>query len=79
MGVLAAVASAIADAETNIDQVEVEERDSATSEMVFELKVRDRLQLARILRVLRRMPEVMRVVRTLQNTRHRLAFPRRPA
>ena len=66
MGVLAAGAAAIADAETNIDQVEVEERDSATSEMVFELKVRDRLQLAKILRVLRRMPEVMRVVRTIQ-------------
>jgi GTP diphosphokinase / guanosine-3',5'-bis(diphosphate) 3'-diphosphatase len=66
MGVLAAVAAAIAETETNIDQVEVEERDSAASELLFELKVRDRVQLARILRVIRRMPNVMRVVRTIQ-------------
>ncbi len=66
MGVLAAVASAIAEAEANIDQVEVEERDAASSQLVFELKVRDRLQLANILRVIRRMPDVMRVVRTIQ-------------
>jgi RelA/SpoT family (p)ppGpp synthetase len=66
MGVLAAIAAAIAETETNIDQVEVKERDSSSSEIVFELKVRERRQLARILRVIRRMPDVMRVVRTIQ-------------
>ena len=65
MGVLAAVAAAIAGTETNIDHVELEERDAETSVLVFEVKVRDRRHLARILRVIRRMPEVLTVKRTL--------------
>jgi len=65
MGVLAAVAAAIASTETNIDHVTVEERDGDTSTLVFELKVRDRRQLARIMRTIRRMPDVLRVTRTL--------------
>jgi RelA/SpoT family (p)ppGpp synthetase len=64
-GVLAQVAAAIAANDTNIDRVVVEERDSETSTLVFELKVRDRRQLAGIMRVIRRMPDVMRVSRTL--------------
>jgi guanosine-3',5'-bis(diphosphate) 3'-pyrophosphohydrolase len=65
MGVLAAVAAAIASTETNIDHVSVEERDSDSSVLVFELKVRDRKHLARIIRTCRRMPDVLRVVRTI--------------
>jgi GTP diphosphokinase / guanosine-3',5'-bis(diphosphate) 3'-diphosphatase len=65
MGVLAKVASAIAAAETNIDHVTVEERDPETSELIFDLKVRDRLHLARIVRIIRRMPDVLRVNRTI--------------
>jgi (p)ppGpp synthase/HD superfamily hydrolase len=65
MGVLAAVAAAIAGTETNIDHVELEQRDSETSVLVFELRVRDRQHLARILRVIRRMPDVLRVTRTI--------------
>jgi GTP diphosphokinase / guanosine-3',5'-bis(diphosphate) 3'-diphosphatase len=65
MGVLAGVAAAIASTETNIDHVTVEERDVDTSALVFELKVRDRKQLARIIRTIRRMPDVLRVVRTI--------------
>jgi (p)ppGpp synthase/HD superfamily hydrolase len=38
--------------------------------LVFEVKVRDRRHLARILRVIRRMPEVLTVKRTLA-VRHR--------
>jgi len=64
-GVLAAVAAAISSTETNIDRVSVEERDSDTSELVFELKVRDRKHLARIVRLIRRMPDVQRVTRSL--------------
>jgi guanosine-3',5'-bis(diphosphate) 3'-pyrophosphohydrolase len=64
-GVLAAVAAAISSTETNIDRVSVEERDSDTSELVFELKVKDRKHLARILRMIRRMPDVLRVSRSL--------------
>jgi guanosine-3',5'-bis(diphosphate) 3'-pyrophosphohydrolase len=66
MGVLAAVAAAIAEAETNIESVEVESRDSSSSVLIFELKVHDRVQLAKILRVIRRMPEVTRVTRSIQ-------------
>jgi len=65
MGVLANVAAAIASTETNIDHVSVEERDIDTSALVFELKVRDRRHLARIIRTIRRMPDVLRVARTI--------------
>ena len=65
MGVLANVAAAIASTETNIDHVSVEERDIDTSALVFELKVRDRKHLARIIRTIRRMPDVLRVARTI--------------
>jgi (p)ppGpp synthase/HD superfamily hydrolase len=49
-GVLAAVAAAIGSTETNIERVSVEERDSDSSELVFELKVNDRKHLARRMR-----------------------------
>jgi GTP diphosphokinase / guanosine-3',5'-bis(diphosphate) 3'-diphosphatase len=65
MGVLAAVAAAIAGTETNIDHVELEERDAQTSALVFEVKVRDRKHLANVLRVIRRMPDVLKLSRTL--------------
>jgi (p)ppGpp synthase/HD superfamily hydrolase len=65
MGVLAAVAAAIAGTETNIDHVELEERDAQTSALVFEIKVRDRKHLANVLRVIRRMPDVLKLSRTL--------------
>jgi RelA/SpoT family (p)ppGpp synthetase len=65
MGVLAAVASAISGSDTNIERVSVEERDSDTSALVFEIRVRDRKHLARIVRVIRRMPETLRVSRTI--------------
>src|SRR5262245_12357690 len=69
-GVLAAVAAAISSTETNIDRVSVEERDSDTSELVFELKVADRKHLARIMRMIRRMPDVLRVTRSLAAHSH---------
>ena len=65
MGVLAAVASAIAGTETNIDHVELEERDPQTSVLAFEVRVRDRKHLAQVMRVIRRMPDVLRLSRTL--------------
>jgi (p)ppGpp synthase/HD superfamily hydrolase len=65
MGILAAVAATIAATETNIERVSVEERESETSVLDFELRVRDRAQLAAVIRSIRRMPEVLRVVRTL--------------
>jgi (p)ppGpp synthase/HD superfamily hydrolase len=65
MGVLARVASAIAGTQTNIDRVSVVERDSDTSTLIFELLVQDRKQLARVIRSVRGMPEVLKVIRTL--------------
>jgi GTP diphosphokinase / guanosine-3',5'-bis(diphosphate) 3'-diphosphatase len=65
VGVLAAVASSIADSETNIDQVSLEERDSNSSSLRFQLQVRDRKHLAKVIRTIRRMPDVQRVFRTL--------------
>ena len=64
-GVLAAVAAAIASTETNIDHVSIDEQDSDTAVLTFELRVRDRRHLARLVRVIRRMPDVNRVTRTI--------------
>ncbi|HEY2037774.1 MAG TPA: bifunctional (p)ppGpp synthetase/guanosine-3',5'-bis(diphosphate) 3'-pyrophosphohydrolase, partial [Steroidobacteraceae bacterium] len=64
-GVLAAVAAAIASTETNIHHVSIEEQEGDASILTFELKVRDRKHLARVMRVTRRMPDVTRVIRTI--------------
>ncbi len=64
-GVLAAVAAAIASQDTNIEHVTLEQRDAETSVLVFELKVRDRRHLAKIVRTIRRMPDVSSVTRTI--------------
>jgi len=65
MGVLARVAAAIAGTQTNIDRVSVVERDSDSSTLIFELLVHDRRHLARVIRAVRGMPEVLKVTRTL--------------
>jgi (p)ppGpp synthase/HD superfamily hydrolase len=65
VGVLAAVASAIAETQTNIDQVQLEERDASSSFLRIQLQVRDRKHLARVIRTIRSMPDVQRVFRTL--------------
>ena len=64
-GVLAHVAAAIASADTNIHHVSIEEQEGDASILTFELKVRDRKQLARVMRVIRRLPDVTRVSRTI--------------
>jgi (p)ppGpp synthase/HD superfamily hydrolase len=65
IGVLAHVASAIAGTQTNVDRVSVVERDSDSSTLIFELLVHDRKHLARVIRAVRGMPEVLKVIRTL--------------
>jgi (p)ppGpp synthase/HD superfamily hydrolase len=65
MGVLAQVASAISGTQTNIDRVSLIERDSDSSTLIFELLVQDRMHLARVIRAIRGMPEVLKVTRTL--------------
>jgi RelA/SpoT family (p)ppGpp synthetase len=65
MGVLAALSAALASTQTNISQVQVEQRDEESSVISFVLDVRDREQLASVIRVVRRMDDVERVVRTI--------------
>ena len=62
-GVLATVASTIADTGCNIENVAVDERDGLSSTLKFILSVRDRKQLARIMRRLRALPKVMHITR----------------
>jgi GTP diphosphokinase / guanosine-3',5'-bis(diphosphate) 3'-diphosphatase len=62
-GVLAALASQIADQESNIENVNIEERDAQTTTITFTLSVRGRGHLARIMRHLRQVPEVVRIQR----------------
>ncbi|HUO95358.1 MAG TPA: bifunctional GTP diphosphokinase/guanosine-3',5'-bis pyrophosphate 3'-pyrophosphohydrolase [Steroidobacteraceae bacterium] len=63
-GVLAAVASGIASTETNIGHLSVVEHDPGSAMITLELQVRDRTQLAKVIRALRSMPEVLSVERT---------------
>jgi (p)ppGpp synthase/HD superfamily hydrolase len=64
LGVLAAVAANISAAETNIEHVDVVERDGDISSLTFLLQVRNRSHLDRVLRSIRSMPDVLDVVRT---------------
>lgn len=63
-GVLATVAATIAELGSNIDQVNVQERDGSTSVMNFLFAVRDRKHLAKIIRHIKKMPQVLKVSRT---------------
>jgi RelA/SpoT family (p)ppGpp synthetase len=62
-GVLAEVAATIGDAGSNIEQVSVLGRHEDCSVLAFLLQVRDRVHLAQIMRSVRKMPNVIRVVR----------------
>jgi GTP pyrophosphokinase len=63
-GVLAKVAAEIAEAGSNIQHVSVDPDDGGTyTDMHFTLQVSSRLHLARIMRGLRRIPEVARINR----------------
>jgi (p)ppGpp synthase/HD superfamily hydrolase len=62
-GVLAEVASTIADNRSNIEQVSVLGRHEDCSVLSFVLQVRKRQHLAQIMRAVRTMPTVLRVSR----------------
>jgi guanosine-3',5'-bis(diphosphate) 3'-pyrophosphohydrolase len=62
-GVLAKVASEIADAGSNIDSITMDEDRSLYTTMLFVLEVGNRAHLARVMRALRRVPEVMKLAR----------------
>ena len=62
-GVLATIASAIAEMGSNIENVDMEDRDGLTTTLSFVLMVRDRRHLARIIRRIRNIQLVMRISR----------------
>ena len=62
-GVLAKVATAIADAGSNIDNVSMDEERGVYTAMHFTIQVQNRLHLARVMKSLRRIPEVVRIAR----------------
>ncbi|NGP52382.1 bifunctional (p)ppGpp synthetase/guanosine-3',5'-bis(diphosphate) 3'-pyrophosphohydrolase [Thioalkalivibrio sp. XN8] len=64
LGVLAAVAANISSTQTNIEHVQVVERDGDSSSLIFLLQVDGRDQLERVLRSIRTMAEVLSVART---------------
>ena len=62
-GVLAEVAATIGDNGSNIESVSVISRDEDTSSLTFQMKVHDRVHLARIMRAVKGMSNVNRVAR----------------
>ena len=62
-GVLAKVASEIAEAGSNIDSISMEEDRAVFTTMHFVLEVASRKHLARVMRALRRLPDVQKLVR----------------
>lgn len=63
-GTLAEVATRIAAANSNIEQVSVSEDDDDYAEMTFVVLVTDRVHLARVMRSVRAMPDLKKIVRT---------------
>jgi (p)ppGpp synthase/HD superfamily hydrolase len=64
VGLLAELAGRISATDTNIDHVRVDS-DGDSSTLAFRLKVRDRAQLAQVLRSIRGTPGVVRVTRNI--------------
>jgi RelA/SpoT family (p)ppGpp synthetase len=62
-GVLAKIAASIADSGTNIVNVNMAEEGSIYTTMLFTLQVNNRLQLARVMKGLRRIQDVIRIAR----------------
>ena len=62
-GLLAEVAAVIADSDSNIEQVSVTNRHEDGTILTFLLQVKDRIHLARIMRNIKKMPNVLRVSR----------------
>lgn len=63
VGVLAAVTSQISDLQTNIESVSIDERDGDSSTITFQIHVKSRHHLGKVLRSLMSMPEVLHASR----------------
>ncbi len=67
-GMLAKIASGIAEAGSNIDNVSVEEADgSSYANLYFTVQVKNRIHLAELMRGLRKIPDVVRINRSKGN------------
>ena len=64
-GVLAVLALAITDAEGNVENIKVEDRDGQSYFVEFALLVRDRAHLAKIMKRLRQLPSLLKVSRVM--------------
>jgi (p)ppGpp synthase/HD superfamily hydrolase len=62
-GPTAKVASAIAEAGSNIDSISTDEDRAVYTTMLFVLEVANRQHLARVMRALRRVPDVQKIQR----------------
>jgi len=62
-GVLARIAAGIAETDSNIINISMDDDSGEATTLFFTLQVTDRIHLARILRTLRRVPEVVRITR----------------
>ncbi|MFZ2509354.1 MAG: bifunctional (p)ppGpp synthetase/guanosine-3',5'-bis(diphosphate) 3'-pyrophosphohydrolase [Steroidobacteraceae bacterium] len=65
MGILAQVATKIAGEQSNIVHVNVDSAQGAQSTILFEVQVRDRAHLARLIRAIRGMTDVLKVERSM--------------
>jgi GTP pyrophosphokinase/guanosine-3',5'-bis(diphosphate) 3'-pyrophosphohydrolase len=63
-GVLARVASEIAECGSNIDSISMDDDRAVFTTMHLVLEVKDRQHLARVMRALRRLPDVKKIART---------------
>ena len=63
-GVLATVATIIGDADSNIENVGIEERDGLTNNLLFTITVHNRQHLASVMRRVRNSPSVIKITRT---------------
>ena len=62
-GAVSGMASAIAEEDCNIQSVHMDNEQGAYTALNFILQVRDRMQLARVMRAVRRVQEVVRIGR----------------
>jgi len=76
--VLGYVAMAVAEAESNILSVGVDDEDAREVTIHFKIQVRDRRHLAQVVRTLRRIKQVLRVVRTRIQSRAQPSEPSAP-
>ena len=65
-GILAVIALAVSDAEGNVEDISVQDRDGQNYSVVFKLLVKGRHHLADILRSLRRISAVVKINRMMQ-------------